>query len=137
MNEVLFMHSPIFLVGGDLDLFRAKAKKEVGAWSISRKNVRNERISDGRACQGHGTQHHLPGPSFLLMMSSAHHSPLCPCMKEHPLRLLVDKSEFPSLLSSKKSRIPPRLKKRTPIQPSSIPVKPYQYAWEQCSSCHY
>ncbi|KAK7234356.1 hypothetical protein RIF29_47005 [Crotalaria pallida] len=48
-----------------------------------------------------------------------------------------DKSEFPSLLSSKKSRIPPRLKKRTPIQPSSIPVKPYQYAWEQCSSCHY
>lgn len=46
------MHSPILLVGGDLDLFRAKAKKEVGAWSISRKNVRNERISDGRACQG-------------------------------------------------------------------------------------
>lgn len=64
MNEVLFMHSPIFLVGGDLDLFRAKAKKEVGAWSISRKNVRNERISDGRACQGHGTQHHLPGPRY-------------------------------------------------------------------------
>ena len=58
------MHSPIFLVGGDLDLFRAKAKKEVGAWSISRKNVRNERISDGRACQGHGTQHHLPGPRY-------------------------------------------------------------------------